>query len=421
MNTMIRDAANQRWWVYAFDVTTGLPKTGDAANITANLYQNNGGAVATGTTNPTEIASGFYTFPLTQAETAADTLTLVPTSSTENVSVVPTPAVVSPHPANFGLMGIETDGDLTKVNALHGHTVQSADHAAALTALAAGLTAQDVILGNLPNAGALTDLATIKDRIGAFAGSGVNTILGFLRALGSKAATTPSELTDGNTFDAAADSLEAIRDRGDVSWVPPSVGNGANAVTVTVEDQADNPLAGAQVRMVKGAAVAQGITDGSGQLILSCDDGTWDIGITHATSVSYTGTLVVSGATTPAAYELEQTTTADPSPPGTSTGMILLLDEDGDPIVGASYSVQYVSGGGLTGVSPAREVITKVTNGSGIAQFPGLVQNAKYRPWRGTASDNPASGSTQAVFGARTASISGTFTVPESTPFNITE
>ena len=49
---------------------------------------------------------------------------------------------------------------------------------------------------------------TNNNRLGAFTGTGVNTILGFFRALLSKAAATPSDV--GGTFDPAADSTEAI-------------------------------------------------------------------------------------------------------------------------------------------------------------------------------------------------------------------
>jgi len=57
---------------------------------------------------------------------------------------------------------------------------------------------------------------TILNRIGAFTGSGVNTVLGFLKASLSKVATNPSDL--GGTYDAATDANEAIRDEGDTSW-----------------------------------------------------------------------------------------------------------------------------------------------------------------------------------------------------------
>ena len=63
-----------------------------------------------------------------------------------------------------------------------------------------------------------TGVDTILLRIGAFAGSGVNTILGFLRALMRKdvSITTPSDV--GGTYDHTTDSNEALRDRGDAAW-----------------------------------------------------------------------------------------------------------------------------------------------------------------------------------------------------------
>lgn len=58
-------------------------------------------------------------------------------------------------------------------------------------------------------------------RLGAFAGSGVNTVKGFFLALMGKTATKPSDVD--NSFNPATDSNEAIRDEGDVAWV---TGNG---------------------------------------------------------------------------------------------------------------------------------------------------------------------------------------------------
>jgi hypothetical protein len=78
-------------------------------------------------------------------------------------------------------------------------------------------------------------LTQITDRIGAFAGSGVNTVLGFLRAIMRKDAgiDTPSDV--GGTYTNTTDSIEAIRDRGDAAWTS---GGGAGGVTnLTVEDR----------------------------------------------------------------------------------------------------------------------------------------------------------------------------------------
>lgn len=59
-----------------------------------------------------------------------------------------------------------------------------------------------------------TNQTTLLNRIGAFTGSGVNTILGFFKALMGKAASNPSDL-GALTFDAATDSVESIREASD--------------------------------------------------------------------------------------------------------------------------------------------------------------------------------------------------------------
>jgi hypothetical protein len=72
--------------------------------------------------------------------------------------------------------------------------------------------------------GTAANQTTILNRLGAWTGTGVNTILGAFRSLLSKVASTPSDI--GGTFDAATDSTEAIRDRGDAAWVTGSSGGG---------------------------------------------------------------------------------------------------------------------------------------------------------------------------------------------------
>lgn len=91
---MLKNTANQKWIVFAFDATTGLAKTGDAAQITANLHKDYGDAAAIIDTNPTELEDGFYAFDMAQAETNADHLLLCPQSSTSNIVVIACPAVI---------------------------------------------------------------------------------------------------------------------------------------------------------------------------------------------------------------------------------------------------------------------------------------------------------------------------------------
>lgn len=60
-------------------------------------------------------------------------------------------------------------------------------------------------------------IGTLLGRLGAFTGTGVNTVKGFFQALFRKDATLPTDV--GGTFDPATDSIEAIRDHGDIAWI----------------------------------------------------------------------------------------------------------------------------------------------------------------------------------------------------------
>ena len=137
---MQKNVASQKWLVFAFARTDNTPKTGDAAQITAKVRKDYGTATADGDTNPTEIEDCYYEFDLTQAETNANVLDLLPESSTSDIQVIGVPGRVFTTPPNFFALGIEADGDLTKVNTLDGHTVQTGDSFARIGASGAGLT-----------------------------------------------------------------------------------------------------------------------------------------------------------------------------------------------------------------------------------------------------------------------------------------
>ena len=75
--------------VFAWNKNTGLPVTGDAANITATLSKDGAAAGATSDTNPTEIAGGVYVFDVDTSETNAELVVVIPVSSTANVVLNP--------------------------------------------------------------------------------------------------------------------------------------------------------------------------------------------------------------------------------------------------------------------------------------------------------------------------------------------
>ncbi len=109
---MNKNVASQKVQLFAFDTTTGSPKTGDAANITAYVSKDHGAVTVLGDTSATEMdstnAKGVYVFDLTQGETNADELTFTAKSSTANISI--TPRFVTTNPANFTATVIDSNG-----------------------------------------------------------------------------------------------------------------------------------------------------------------------------------------------------------------------------------------------------------------------------------------------------------------------
>ena len=132
---MFKNVASQKWIVFAFDETDNTAVTGDAAQITGNLRIDGAAANAIDDTNPTELEDGYYIFDITQAETNGDYILIAPASSTGDVQVIGCPAAVFTRPPYFNALGIASDGDLTKVNTLDGHTAQTADNDTKLTAI----------------------------------------------------------------------------------------------------------------------------------------------------------------------------------------------------------------------------------------------------------------------------------------------
>lgn len=96
-----KNVASQKFRVFAFDATTNLPVTGDAANITCKIGIDWAALAAVADTNPTETEDGYYLFDLTQAETNGNVLDFYPDSSTANVVVIAVPGTVYTIPPSF--------------------------------------------------------------------------------------------------------------------------------------------------------------------------------------------------------------------------------------------------------------------------------------------------------------------------------
>jgi hypothetical protein len=90
---LYKNKSSQKIIVFAWDTGNSTEKTGDAANITAQISIDGGVCAATDDTNPTELdatdAPGIYIFDVTQAETNGDLITLFAKSSTSDIKIEP--------------------------------------------------------------------------------------------------------------------------------------------------------------------------------------------------------------------------------------------------------------------------------------------------------------------------------------------
>ena len=115
---MLKNVASQKIAVFAFTPADGLPKTGDAANLTAYVSKDWGTVTVLGDTTATEMdatnAPGWYLFDLTQGETNADALLFSGKSSTAGVKVVG--AVVFTRPPNFTSLVINASGQVSVIS-----------------------------------------------------------------------------------------------------------------------------------------------------------------------------------------------------------------------------------------------------------------------------------------------------------------
>jgi len=90
---MFKNVASQKIAIYAYDAVNETAKTGDAAQITAQISLDGEATAATNDASPTELdstdAPGIYLFDMTQAETNADLVVLSSVSSTDDIVIEP--------------------------------------------------------------------------------------------------------------------------------------------------------------------------------------------------------------------------------------------------------------------------------------------------------------------------------------------
>jgi hypothetical protein len=248
---------------YSLTATTGLGN--QTANITGNL-SGSVGSVTSGVTVSTNNDKTGYS--LTQAfpanfSTLAITVGGAVTAGT--VSDKTGYSLTQTFPTHFNDLVISANGHVTAtVDAINNNTITaSAIQGGAITAakfatdaIAAAAVSADAVTKIQAGLATATTQTTILDRLGAFTGSGVNTVLGFLRALGSKAATTPSDM--GGTYSAATDATEAIRDA-----MQAGTGDASQATLLAVQATVDAvaaSLSGSAVEVVSRVADGGSIT-----------------------------------------------------------------------------------------------------------------------------------------------------------------
>ena len=256
----------------------------------------------------------------------------------------------------------------------------------------------DEATGTPANSAGVTSLLAM---LGAFTGSGVNTVLGFLKAIMSKSASTPSDV--GGTFSAATDAIEAIRDRGDAAWTPAggdatlakqteiltaiaglsaSSGSGAYTLTVQVTD-GTTALQGAKVRLTQGVTSLTGTTNASGVVAFSVDAATWNVAITKDGYQFSPTTKVVSG-TGSQTYSMTAVVITAPSDPNKSAVTITCYGTDTEVEAGVTLTIQQTSApSGDENHAFDGTAWTETSDVDGLVSLT-LWRNAGYRIKRGT-------------------------------------
>ena len=275
---LFKNTAAQKLRVFAFadaghaTLDSGEPVTGDAANITAQTAVDNAALGATNDVNPVEVdatnAPGVYEFDPTQAETNGDIIEWYARSSTAGVQVVTLGGASQMlAPPNWPDLGIETDGDLTKVNTLDGHTAQTGDSFARLGAPAGASVSADIatidtnvdailvdtgttIPGTLSTLATATALATVDTNVDAIlvdTGTTLPATLATAAALATVDANVDAILVDTAEIGVAGAGLTVLATAAALATVDANVdailvdtGTTLPASLTTLQTTADN-------------------------------------------------------------------------------------------------------------------------------------------------------------------------------------
>ena len=196
-----------------------------------------------------------------------------------------------------------------------------------------------------------TDITgSLSGNVGGIAGT-INTLDQLDTAQDTQHGTTRTAVDDaftvikGATWSGTTDTLEAIRDRGDVAWITGAggggSGTGARTITVTIDDGTD-PLENAIVRMTEGVNTYTALSDVTGVATFNLDDATYVVAITKS-GYSYAGTTLLVDGDETETYSLTQVATSPPADPALCAVTIHVRDQYGVDLPDEPVEITFVS------------------------------------------------------------------------------
>lgn len=260
--------------LFAFDTTTGAPKTGDAANITAYVSKDYGAVTVLADTTATEMdatnAKGWYLFDVAQAETNADALLFTGKSSTANISVVA--QYIHTTPNRFSSLVIDAaglaDATAVKVGPSGAATAQTAgDIPARLPAAlvsgrmdaSVGAMASDTLTSSALAASAVTE---IQSGLSTLDAAGVRSAVGMasanmdtqLSGINAKTSALPADPADASDIAASFSTVNST-----LVTIAGYVDTEVAAIKAKTDNLPANPAAASDIP--SAAAVADAVWD----------------------------------------------------------------------------------------------------------------------------------------------------------------
>ena len=161
---LFKNVASQGVYLFLIDSSTGAGKTGDSSQISVTISLD-GGATSASTNSVSEIGGGVYTLTLSQAETNADRVAIIPSSSTASVVGSPIIAYTTGGAVPAAAAGASTGLALTSSVDDVETKIDTVDTVAdAIKAVTDNLPDSDA-LSSLATASALSTVDTVVDSI----------------------------------------------------------------------------------------------------------------------------------------------------------------------------------------------------------------------------------------------------------------